>query len=408
MSTEQSPAPLRGIKVIDFTRHMAGPYATVFLADYGADVIKIEPLPDGDASRVTGELVGGKVSAPYLMWNRGKRSLALDMRNPESLPIIHRLVKDADVLVENFKPGVADKIGIGYESLSAMNPRLIYVSISAFGNGSLAEYPGTDPVVQAMSGVMAVTGESDGPPILVGVPIADFTAAMAGAQAVMLGLLARTQTARGQRIDVSMLHVMMTALTTRLATYWATGREPVRNGGAHTVVMPYQVWQTTDGHIVAGVWSGGNVMWPRFCEAVELPELADKPQYATNADRLVHRAELAGILQAQFITKATAYWEERFRSRKVLFSRVYNLPELLSHPAVKEAGIVSGVRHPLLGTSPQLTPPVIMSDTPGGLGRHPPLLGEHTREILREAGFDSAHVDRLIAAKIAAEPPGLA
>jgi crotonobetainyl-CoA:carnitine CoA-transferase CaiB-like acyl-CoA transferase len=407
MSTEQSPAPLHGIKVIDFTRHMAGPYATVFLADYGADVIKVEPLPDGDASRMTGELIGGKVSAPYLMWNRGKRSVALDMRNPESLSIIHRLVKDADVLVENFKPGVADKIGIGYDDLSAMNPRLIYVSISAFGTGSLAEYPGTDPVVQAMSGVMSVTGERNGPPILVGVPIADFTAAMAGAQAVMLGLLARTQTGRGQRIDVSMLHVMMTALTTRLATYWATGQEPVRNGGAHTVVMPYQVWQTTDGHIVAGVWNGGNVMWPRFCEAVELPELAEKTQYATNADRLVHRAELAGILQAQFITKATAYWEERFRSRKVLFSRVYDFPELLSHPAVREAGIVSGVPHPLLGMSPQLTPPILMSDTPGGLGRHPPLLGEHPREILREAGFDSADVDRLIAARIAAEPRGL-
>jgi crotonobetainyl-CoA:carnitine CoA-transferase CaiB-like acyl-CoA transferase len=404
MSTAQSPAPLHGIKVIDFTRHMAGPYATVFLADYGADVIKVEPVPNGDASRMTGEFVRGQVSATYLMWNRGKRSVALNMRDPQSLPIIQRLVKDADVVIENFKPGVADKIGIGYDSLSAINSRLIYVSVSAFGNGSLAEYPGTDPVVQAMSGVMSVTGESGGPPILVGVPMADFTAAMAGAQAVMLGLLARSQTGRGQRIDVSMLHVMMTALTTRLATYWATGQEPVRNGGAHTVVMPYQVWQTADGHVVAGVWNGGNVMWPLFCEAVELPELVQKTQYATNADRLAHREDLAAILQAQFATQPTAYWEQRFRARKVLFSRIYNFPELLSHPAVKEAGIVSGVPHPLLGTLPQVTPPIIMSDTPGGLGRHPPLLGEHTREVLLEAGFESAEVDRLIARKIAAEP----
>lgn len=404
MSTAHSPAPLNGIRVIDFTRHMAGPYCTVFLADYGADVIKIEPLPEGDASRTTGEFVSGMVSATYLMWNRGKRSVALDMRNPESLPIIHRLVKDADVLVENFKPGVADKIGVGYDDISAINPRLIYVSISAFGNGSLAEYPGTDPVVQAMSGVMSVTGERGGPPVLVGVPMADFTAAMAGAQAVMLGLLARTQTGRGQQIEVSMLHVMMSALTTRLATYWATGQEPARNGGAHSVVMPYQVWQTEDGYVVAGVWNGGNVIWPLFCEAVELADLAQRAEYATNADRLAHREELAGILQRQFATKPTAYWEERFRSRKVLFSRVYTFPELLNHPAVREAGIVSSVTHPLLGTSPQLTPPIIMSDTPGSLGRHPPLLGEHTREILLEAGFDTAHIDRLFTLKVAAEP----
>jgi formyl-CoA transferase/CoA:oxalate CoA-transferase len=399
-----SQAPLRGIKVIDFTRHMAGPYATVFLADYGADVIKIEPLPDGDASRMTGELAGGKVSAAYLMWNRGKRSLALNMRDPQALSIIRRLVKDADVVVENFKPGVADKIGIGYDNLSEINPRLIYVSISAFGNGSLAQYPGTDPVVQAMSGVMSVTGERGGAPVLVGVPIADFTAAMAGAQAVMLGLLARTQTSRGQRIDVSMLHVMMTALTTRLATYWATGQEPVRNGGAHTVVMPYQVWRTADGYVVAGVWNGGNVLWPLFCEAVELPELAQEPEYATNTGRLAHHEELAGILQAQFATKSTSYWEERFRSRKVLFSRVCGFSELLSHPAVQEAGVVGSVPHPLLGNSPQLNPPIIMSDTPGGLGRHPPLLGEHTREILLEAGLDPIEIDRLITTKIAAEP----
>jgi crotonobetainyl-CoA:carnitine CoA-transferase CaiB-like acyl-CoA transferase len=404
---EPLPPPLKGVKILDFTRHMAGPYATVFLADYGADVVKIEGLPDGDASRATGELVDDKVSAPYLMWNRGKRSIALNMRAPESIEIIKQLAQTADVIIENYKPGVADKIGIGYEALSAVNPRLIYVSVSAFGRGPLEPFPGTDPVVQAMSGVMSVTGEADGSPVLVGVPMADFTAAMVGAQAVMLGLMARSQTGRGQLIEISMLHAMLTSLTTRLASYWATDKEPARNGGAHSVVMPYQVWRTADGYVVAGVWNGGNVMWPLFCEAVEMPELALNPEFATNADRLTHQRKLAELLQARFITQETAYWEERFRSRKVLFSPVYTFKEILNHPHVQQAGIVSSVEHPLLGSVKQLTPSIVMSDTPGGLGRHPPLLGEHTREILLEAGIDRGEIDKLFAASIVAEPEGV-
>ena len=404
MSHIEESAPLSGVKIVDLTRHMAGPYATVSLADYGADVIKIETLPGGDASRDTGELVDGKVSAPFLMWNRGKRSLAVDMHTEEGRKIVRRLAEGADVVIENYRPGVTQKMGIGYEEISKLNPRLIYVSISAFGDGSLAAFPGTDPVVQAMSGVMSVTGERNGPPLLVGVPIADFAAAMAAFQAVLLGLLARSRTGKGQRVDISMLHVMMTALTTRLATYWATGRDPTRNGGAHTVVMPYQVWRTADGFVVAGVWSGANTMWPLFCEALELPELGADLRYQTNTQRLDSREVLEKVISAKFVSRPTAYWEERFRSRKVLFSPVYTFRDLFEHPAVKEAGIVSGVAHPQIGFSPQLTPPIRLSETPGGLGRHPPMLGEHSREILREAGFDAEEIDRLLAARIVAEP----
>jgi crotonobetainyl-CoA:carnitine CoA-transferase CaiB-like acyl-CoA transferase len=400
---EMTAPPLAGIKILDFTRHMAGPYATVFLADYGADVIKIESLPDGDASRTTGERVSGRVSATYLMWNRGKRSMALNLRKPEAQKIIQRLVETADVVIENYKPGMAEKIGIGYDALAAINPTLLYVSISAFGRGPLEPFPGTDPVVQAMSGVMSVTGEVDGGPVLVGIPVADFTAAMTGAQAVMLGLLSRAQTGRGQRIEVSMLHAMLTALTTRLATYWATDKDPQRNGGAHSVVMPYQVWRTADGYVVAGVWNGGNVMWPLFCEAVELPELAQRPEFATNADRLARRKDLAPIIQAQFTTRPSAYWEARFRARKVLFSPVYTFREILNHPHVVQAGIEGSLHHPLLGETPQIMPPIVMSASPGGLGRHAPLLGEHSREILQEAGFSAAEIGELISTNIVAE-----
>nr|WP_281367410.1 CoA transferase [Sphingomonas chungangi] len=385
-----------GVRILDFTRHMSGPYATVFMADYGADVIKIEGLPDGDASRTTGELVQGKVSAPYLMWNRGKRSLAIDMRSPRGIEIIRKLVETADVLVENYKPGVADKIGIGYEAMRQINPGLIYVSISAFGRGPLEPFPGTDPVVQAMSGIMSVTGEEDGGPVLVGVPMADFTAAMIGVQAVTLGLLARAKTGEGQLIEISMLHAMLTSLTTRLATHWATGQEPRRNGGAHSVVMPYQVWRTSDGFVVAGVWNGGNVMWPRFCEAVEMPELGERPEFATNSDRLEAHRELSEILQARFIQHPTAYWERRFRERQVLFSPVYTFSEILDHPHIQQAGVIQQLDHPLLGATPQITPPAVLHGTPGRLDRHAPLLGEHSREILTEAAFGNDEIDRLL------------
>ena len=391
--------PLDGVRVLDFTRHMAGPYATVLLADYGADVIKIESTPDGDASRTTGELVDGKVSAPFLMWNRGKRSLALDMRKPRGREVVRRLAEAADVVIENYKPGTVERMGIGYDDLKDANPGLIYISLSAFGRGPLEPYPGTDPVVQAMSGVMSVTGEKGGPPILVGVPMADFTAAMAGAQAVMLGLIARGKTGRGQRIEVSMLHALMSSLTTRLATYWATGQEPARNGGAHSLVMPYQVWQTSDGYMVAGVWNGGNLMWPKFCEAAALPGLAQDPLYATNADRLARRDELANILTPQFLTQTTAFWEERFRKLQVLFSPIYTFGELLNHPHVQQAGIVGSVHHPLLGNIPQLTPAISLSDTPGGLNRHPPLLGEHTRDVLTEAGYSADEIEQMVQAR---------
>jgi crotonobetainyl-CoA:carnitine CoA-transferase CaiB-like acyl-CoA transferase len=394
--------PLHGLKVIDLTRHMSGPYATVSLGDFGADVIKVEPHKGGDASRSTGVRVQGKISASFLMWNRSKRSIALDLYTDEAKDIIRRLAAEADVFVENFRPGVIAKMGLDYETLAAINPRLIYVSLSAFGEGPLGPFPGTDPVVQAMSGVMSVTGEVGGPPLLVGVPVADFTAAMITVQGVLLALLAREKTGRGQKVEISMLHALLSSLTTRLASFWATGREPTRNGGAHSVVMPYQVWRTADGYAVAGVWNGGNVMWPRFCDALGAPELAEEADFATNELRLAHKARLEELLSAKFITRTTAEWEQRFNALGVLFSPVNTFPQILNHPHVAQADILGSLVHPELGELPQITPPIKLSDTPARLNRHPPALGEHTREILGELGLDAGAIDNLVAAGIAA------
>ncbi|HEV7679062.1 MAG TPA: CoA transferase [Candidatus Dormibacteraeota bacterium] len=391
---------LEGIRVLDFSRQMAAPYGTMLLADYGADVIKVESLPKGDGSRSTGtDFVDGE-SAIFLQWNRGKRSVALDMRKPEALEIIRRLVVDCDVLVENYRPGVADEIGIGYEAMSALNPRLVYTSVSAFGpTGPLAPYPGTDPVVQAVSGVMSVTGEPGGDPLLVGVPIADFTGAMLCAQAVMLGLLARERTGKGQKIDVSMLFGLMSALTTRLATHWATDEDPGRFGSAHSIVVPYQSFRTKDGHAVAGVWGGNG--WPKFCAAIGRPDLVENERYRTNIDRVNRRDEVTALLQEVFLTRTTAEWEQSFNEQGALFGPVQTFSEVFAHPQVQQAGLVKMIDHPKLGPIKQLAPVIFMSDTPGEIRSAPPLLGEHTDEVLRQAGYSEADIEAMKAGGVA-------
>ncbi len=394
--------PLAGLRVLDFTRHMAGPLGTVVLSDFGADVIKIESL-GGDPSRRTGlHFVEGE-SALFFQWNRGKRSIALDLRTDEGKDVVRRLVREADVVVENYRPGQADQIGIGYDALSAINPRLLYCSVSAFGTEApLAPFPGTDPVVQAASGVMSVTGEPDRGPSLVGIPIADFAGAMLCVQAVTLGVIARERTGRGQRIDVSMLYGLLSSLTTRLASFWATGEEPGRFGSAHSVVVPYEAFRTADGFVVAGVW-GGNDGWGPFCEAVGLPHLAEDPRYDDNESRVRLRAELKPLLDARFAERTTAEWAPEFRSRGVLFHPVFGFGDIMNHEQVAEAGIVQTVDHPVAGPIKQVGPVIRMSDTPGRIASPPPLLGQHTREVLDEAGYDASEVQDLLDTGVARE-----
>jgi formyl-CoA transferase/CoA:oxalate CoA-transferase len=248
-------------------------------------------------------------------------------------------------------------------------------------------------VVQALSGVMSVTGEPDGGPVLVGVPMADFTGAMSTAQAILLGLLARERTGRGQLIEAPMLAGMLFSLTTRLGTYWAAGVDSKRYGSAHSVVAPYQAFGTADGTIVTGAWTGDS--WPRFCDAIERPDLVALPQFATNQDRVANRDQLNGILEPIFRSRTTADWEERFRSASALFAEVCDISRALDHPQAQSMHMVQSVEHTTLGEIPQMRAPIFMTETPGSIRRPPPVLGEHSEEILEQFGYSAEQITQL-------------
>lgn len=387
---------LAGLRVVDFSRHMAAPYATVSLADFGADVLKVESVPHGDGSRGIGPRVNGTdESALYMMWNRGKRSIALDLSSSEGKQVAFDLIASADVLVESYRPGVADAIGIGYESMAELNPRLIYCSLTAFGpTGPLSSSPGTDPVVQALTGVMHLTGEPDGSPMLVGVPIADFSGAMVLSQGILLALLARERTGCGQRVEVSMLRAVLHALTTRLAGYWATGDDPDRVGSRHSMVVPYEAFEASDGWVIAGAW--GETAWPRFCRAIGLPELERDDRFRQNEERRANRDALRAILAPVFAADTRAHWQRKFEEERALFGQVLSIAEILEHPQVVAANLVEEVNHTIAGQIRQLRSPVQLSGTPGVVDVPPPAYGEHSAAILSEIGYRQGRIEGLL------------
>ncbi|MFM0648364.1 CaiB/BaiF CoA-transferase family protein [Paraburkholderia bryophila] len=393
---------LQGIKVVELSRALSGPFCSMVLADLGADVIKVEPGPSGDMSRTWGPFDRG-VSTYYLSCNRNKRGVCIDFRQPEGLAAIHRLIDGADVVIENFKPGTIESMGLGYDVLSARNPRLVMGSINAFGaDGPMSSWPGFDQIAQGYSGLMSLTGFADGDPTRTGTAIGDLSSGMWLAMAILSALLERERTGRGQHVSTSLLASLVGLLSVHGQRYLSLGDIPRRTGNAHSVIAPYGVFETADGPLnLAPITSD---MWLRLCQLLDLPALPDDARFATNEARVAHRDELKSMLEARLKTRGKREWTELFIGAGLPAGPINTLDEVFADPQVQHCGLVETLEHPTLGVLRQVVTPVTSSTEAGELAKHtsrhaPPALGEHTVDVLREAGFDTAAIDALLATK---------
>ena len=400
--------PLAGLRVIDCSTVLAGPYCTMLLGDLGADVIKVEP-PEGDASRGWGPpwvgdpAEGTRTAAYFLSVNRNKRSIRLDLRRPSGIALLHRLLADADVLVENFRAGTFERLGFGDEALRALNPRLVHLAITGYGAGSPDPgRPGYDFVIQAESGLMSITGapeEDGGQPTKVGVAISDVVAGLQGAVAVLGALVARggssagaeaggARAMHGQRVNVSLLASTLAVLVNQAQNAFVGGAAPGRLGNAHPNIVPYQTFETADGTIAVAV--GSERQWPRFCRALGLPALADEPRFASNGDRVANRDELIATLAERFAERSSADWLAALDAAEVPSGPINDILDTFGSPWA--AGLAIDIEHPRLGSIRQVAPPFDLSATPATVRLPPPLLGEQTESILGELGLDAAAI----------------
>jgi crotonobetainyl-CoA:carnitine CoA-transferase CaiB-like acyl-CoA transferase len=393
-----TPRALDGLRVLDLTQVMAGPFCAMLLADMGAEVIKIEP-PTGDPTRgVDLELAPG-VSAPFLAINRNKRGLVLDLKRPDGLTILERLVVGADVLIENYRPGVMERIGADYRRLSVLNPRLIYCSISGFGQtGPYADRGGYDLIAQGMSGIMSATGSEGGPPVKVGVPITDLGAGLFAVVGILCAVRARHVTGRGQHIDTSLFEAGLALSAWEATEYWFTGQVPRGLGTAHRLNAPYQAFRASDGHFTVG--AANDSLFPRFCALLGLPHLIKDPRFDTVAHRLENRAALEPLIETVTVHQPRAHWLAKCEEAGVPAGPIYSVPEALDDPHARARGMVQEIPHPTLGRVKSLGNPVKMSRTPPVMTRTAPALGEDTDAILHELGLGEAEIATLRAQKV--------
>ncbi len=379
--SERRPGALEGIRVLDLTRALAGPYCTMFLGDMGAEIVKVEQPGVGDDSRGWGPPFIGKESAYFLAINRNKKSLAVDMKTAEGVELVRRLADKADVIIENFRPGIMDRFGLGEAELRTRNPRLIYASLSGFGaDGPMKDWPGYDLVIQAWGGFMSITGRPDGEPTKVAVAIIDIVAGLMLGKAIIAALYARDRTGVGQKIDSSLLEAEVACLIPYGSDYLASGKVPGRNGNAHPNIVPYQSFNTANGYMVIGAASEGN--WQRLCQAIGKSELADDPRFAKNAQRVAHRQELIAILSEIFLQRDTNFWITLLSEAGIPCAPVQTIDQVFSNPQVLCRDMLLEVEHPAAGRVRMAGMPVKFSGTPVSLRLPPPMLGQHSEAVL--------------------------
>ena len=372
------------MRVVDLSRILAGPYCSMLLSDFGAHVIKIENPDKGDDTRAYGPPFVNGESVYFMSVNRGKRSLALDLKSAKGREVLRKLIERSDVLLENFRRDFLPSIGFGYDEVSKLNPKIIYASITGYGHtGPWADRPGYDLAVQGQSGIMSLTGDPNGPPFKTGTSLADITAGIYAALGILLALQARHRTGRGQKVDVSLLDGQVSFLTYQAGIYFGTGKSPNRKGNQHPTIVPYETFKARDRYFNLAV--GNDRLWVQFCDLLSRQDLKEK--FPTNPARVEKHDELFPVLQQIFAGKSAEEWLALFEKAGIPCGPIYSVAEVLEHPQVKAREMVVERPHPKLGKVKLTGVPVKLSETPGEAGVAPPLHGQHTEEILRELGY---------------------
>jgi crotonobetainyl-CoA:carnitine CoA-transferase CaiB-like acyl-CoA transferase len=402
-TNRNTTGPLSGVRVLEITQIMSGPTCGLLLADLGADVIKIEKTQGGDDARGYRDPQVGGVSGPFMMMNRNKRGLALDLKSEQGRALLLRMVKQADVLVENFRGGTMDKLGLGYEVLKAQNPGLIYCAITGYGrSGPYADKGGFDLIAQGFAGLMSITGEPGRPPVKSGSAVSDMNAGILAALGILAAYIHKLKTGKGQVVDTSLSDAALQQTYWHAAVWFATQRSPQPTGSAHLLTAPYQAFEASDGWINIG--GANQTNWERICDVLGHPDWKTDARFATNRDRMAHLDELVDLMNAVVRTRTRAEWQAAFDAAGVPAGPVHTIGEALSHPQTLARGMVVDLVHPQAGPTRAIGCPIHFSASPERTSTPAPLLGQHTREVLQAFGLDAAEIDALLAAGVVSEP----